>query len=366
MKRCVKSIIRRMMIKRGYSSYYAQRLINYIISDFFCNKNTTLKEKIWAYKRGFLSSKIKVYGLNDQNYKSFLSDFDYYKLYPLNNNYKKWVDDKLTTKYVLYPFSEHLTKYYFHINDCKKILSLKDLSSSDYDGIEGIVKLLDQERNLAFKPEDGSRGEGFYKLSLEDGKYSINNDVIKKEEMVDFISGLKNYLITEYVIGHHSLSGISLKSLNTIRVMVIRDSDTSWIIANAYIRFGTNGTGVVDNVSAGGMFSLIDVDSGSFSGAKMIKNDNSVHDYKIHPDTKIKIEGIIPDWATVKNKIIEMCKYLSELNYLGFDIAITEDGFKVIEINSHQNIRAFQIYSPLLANNRASKYFNRLLESKKM
>jgi hypothetical protein len=53
---------------------------------------------------------------------------------------------------------------------------------------------------------------------------------------------------------------------------------------------------------------------------------------------------------------------LSEVRFLGFDIVITEDGFKILEINSHQDISTFQCYYPLLVDNAASPFFNGLLK----
>lgn len=364
MKKYMTLFMKKILKKRGYSEYYAKKTVSYIYKDLFQNKNTTIKEKIWAYKRGFLSSKIRTYGLTEDNYKFYLSDFDYYKLHPLNNTYTKWIDDKLTTRYILSPFKEHLIKHYLHINNNKDIIPLSDIDQFEYIDVEGIMKLLDKEKKLAFKPESGSGGKGFYKLLLEDGKYLINDEVVEKDDIVNFISSLKNYLITEYVVGHNSLRKINDKSLNTIRIMVVKEGSLSWIIPNAFIRFGTSKTGTVDNITAGGIFALIDVDTGMYSDAKTLKEDGSVQNYEIHPDSKVKIEGYIPNWEFVKNKVIEMCKYMSELNYLGFDVAITEDGFKVIEINSHQNIRAFQVYSPLLKDNRATEYFKSALSFK--
>lgn len=55
----------------------------------------------------------------------------------------------------------------------------------------------------------------------------------------------------------------------------------------------------------------------------------------IHPDSNRCLTGLeIPNFACVKNKILEIANTISYLRWIGFDVAITEDGFKIIETNS--------------------------------
>ena len=43
---------------------------------------------------------------------------------------------------------------------------------------------------------------------------------------------------------------------------------------------------------------------------------------------------------------MNICRFMPELEYLGFDIAITDDGFKIIEINIHQDLHKVAEHSP--------------------
>lgn len=61
----------------------------------------TQEEKAWALKRGFFPGRVKLYGLNEENYRNYLPDFNYFMLHPLNHHFKIWVNDKLTLKYIL-------------------------------------------------------------------------------------------------------------------------------------------------------------------------------------------------------------------------------------------------------------------------
>ena len=40
----------------------------------------------------------------------------------------------------------------------------------------------------------------------------------------------------------------------------------------------------------------------------------------------------------MKSEIIKIGKYCPQLKWLGYDIAITPDGFNIIEINSHHGL----------------------------
>lgn len=48
----------------------------------------------WAIRKGFFPGKIKLYGLNEENYRDYLPDFPYFMLHPLNHHFKLWVNDK--------------------------------------------------------------------------------------------------------------------------------------------------------------------------------------------------------------------------------------------------------------------------------
>lgn len=74
-----KDLITRYMRSKGYSPYFAYEVFEVRVKDLLERTSIPLRQKIWAQKRGFLSDKIAFYGLTEENYKDYLSDFDYYK-----------------------------------------------------------------------------------------------------------------------------------------------------------------------------------------------------------------------------------------------------------------------------------------------
>jgi hypothetical protein len=108
-------------------------------------------------------------------------------------------------------------------------------------------------------------------------------------------------------------------------------------IMQSYMRIGSSRTGFTDNVGYGGICVMVDSETGELYNPETITN-HVFNPCPEHPDTGTPIAGFIPYWDVVSEKILDICRYLSELEYLGFDIAITTEGFQVIEINIHQDL----------------------------
>ena len=62
--------------------------------------------------------------------------------------------------------------------------------------------------------------------------------------------------------------------------------------------------------------------------------DLEYNPYYRHPDTGEMLLGVeIPHWQELKEKVSSAAKELSEVPYLGWDVAITPDGVAIIEAN---------------------------------
>lgn len=361
MKKIIKKCICKVLLPKGYSEYFSGKIIENFKNDFINNKNTTLKQKIWAYKRGFLSNKIELFKLNENNYKNYISDIDYYMLYPINGSYSKWIDDKLTTRYILQPYKKYLTKHYFQL-DRDKIIKLMDCPINISNDIDGILKLLQQETSLAVKLLSGSLGEGFYKISYENNKFYINNKNVTKDETVSLIKSLSGYIVTEYLVCAKELARIYNVSPNTLRVLSIRDNNGEAKIIRSVARFGTSKSGVIEHAYAGGIYANIDVCTGRFSDGR---SNLGLTKCNIHPDSKEVIEGYIPNWSLIKDKIIEMSNYIPQLQYMGWDVVVTDDGFKILEINSHQSLDLHQLYRGIYEDKEMKDFFENILSKYK-
>lgn len=327
------------------------------------DKFTTAAEKRWAHKRGFLSFHIKQYGLTEENYRDCLSDYDYKWLRPLNNRYFKWVWDKVSLRYMFDDFSAYLPEYYYNLvrRDGKvALLTMQDTPEGYSATFEDVLRLLREKGILALKQTEGSHGAGFYKLEWRDGRYLVNEKEKSESEMLAFLGSLKRYYnISEYIVMHDELRRIYSNVACTVRVMVINRTGFEPVIENVYFRIGTKKTGFTDNIGSGGVFAYADEVTGHFHDAEIIR-EHIITPCPEHPDTGVKIEGTFPHWQEVRQVITDMCRYAPTLEYLGFDVVITPKGFKILEINTHQDLHRYPTY-----NDDVHAYFMQKLKLKK-
>ncbi len=326
---------------------YMQKLWNDSVrSDLRNTKGVSLGKKIWCWKRGFLSYRSYQYGLTKDNYKEFLSDYDYNWLNRINNDYQKWVNDKTTFRYILEPFKEFIPRYYLSVfkrNGKVEFSRMWDCPEGITADYEGLFALLRREKMLAFKPSAGTHGDGFYCLAYETdengkGTYLMNGKAVTEEEMMNTIIERKSfYVVTEYLEMHHQLKEIYAKSVNTIRIMVVNRHGYDPKIFQTYMRIGSSRTGFTDNVGYGGICVMVDKETGELYQPETIK-DHVFYPCPNHPDTGTPIAGFLPHWDMVRQGVLDICRYLCELEYLGFDVAITEEGFTILEINIHQDL----------------------------
>ena len=332
--------------KKGFHSQYVTFWRKEMLRSY---KNSDLprKTKKWAFDRGFKPFHYTQYGLTEENYRNIISDRDYFYLYPLNCEYRKWIDDKLTMKYVLAPFDRFMPRYFYHILKERGIMRLMDCPDGYKGTSEDVVRLLRDKGRLAIKKTAGTYGIGFYKVEYKDGRYYSNREECDEAGFKKIIEGLDDYIVTEFVEMHHELKKLYPDAVNTIRVMVINEHGDDPIIPFAYMRIGTKKSGIVDNVAQGGMFCRIDAEDGHYYDGETAFN-HVVAKIEYHPDTHEKIDGYLPNWDIVKRELVNMSLYYPQLKWLGYDIAITEDGFSIIEINSHQGLHKAHEYNDVV------------------
>jgi len=341
-----------LLRKRGYSPYMANLLWGDLRKDMISKNGVSFSGKIWAYKRGFLSDRISRLGLTDANYKSFISDFAYLRLHPLNGAYSKWIDDKLTMRYVFSAYSEYMPKYYFQITDgcVSKLLDCQEGIKAVPD-FNDIIDLLKKEGGLALKSLTGYGGEGFYKLSFENGEIFIDNTPSTLGDVELLLAGLNSYIVSEYLYAHQILREIYSVTPGTLRLMVVHDYPDEPKITGAFMQFGAKQSGMVDNACAGGVFCGVGLSKGELFNARLVDGSGRTIDTSMHPDTGVVIDGVVlPHWDFITEKIIEIAASFPQLSYMGFDVIITENSFKFIEINSHLGSSYIQSFYPLMEN----------------
>ena len=363
MKKSLGYRVIRKLGRPGIRSYMQKLWLESAFNDFKGTK-LPLHTKIWAWKRGFLSYHTYQYGLTEDNYKNYLADYDYYWLNRINNGYQNWINDKTTFRYTMDSFKDSIPAYYYSIYkdiDGVKIKTMQDCPCPELDPLEGIFKVLEDEKKLALKASAGTHGDGFYSMAFSDGKYLINGEEMTKDEIIDLINSLKSfYIVTQWINLHHELKEIYPNSVSSIRVMVINRHGYDPKIMQTYIRIGSSKTGFTDNVGYGGICAMIDTDTGVIYNPETIV-DHVFYPCPTHPDTGTEIGGRqIPCWEEAKKLVLDISRSMPELEYLGYDVAITETGPQIIEINIHQDLHKCNLFSEEIMD-----FFNDKIEQKK-
>jgi glutathione synthase/RimK-type ligase-like ATP-grasp enzyme len=89
--------------------------------------------------------------------------------------------------------------------------------------------------------------------------------------------------------------------------------------------------GNVDNFGSGGIASPVDLDSGRLGPAIKLLHATV---FENHPTTGARIAGVqVPLWQETIALCIKAHRFAENFTFLGWDLAVTDDGPKLIECN---------------------------------
>lgn len=185
--------------------------------------------------------------------------------------------------------------------------------------LEDISSFVSNNSRIICKPIDSSRGKGIYELDKSESLSSISQKLVGED-----------VLLEEMIVQHPDMC-FGNKSVNTLRITTIMDNAGNIHILKANLRCGV-GNSIVDNYCMGGVTYPINIEHGIVEGA----GDSSMNGLEvyIHPLTDICMLGRkIPFWEDVLSLCKEAAKTIPQLRFIGWDVAITEDGPQLIEGN---------------------------------
>lgn len=140
----------------------------------------------------------------------------------------------------------------------------------------------------------------------------------------------EDLIAEELVTQCDEMAALHPHSVNTVRVLTVGNK-----IFGATLRQGSGGS-FVDNSSAGGFFSPVDVDTGIVAVSGVDKDARQV---LINPTTNITIPGFqIPMWDQTRKMLTEAVKLIPDAVMVGWDVAYTPDGPILIEGNAYPGI----------------------------
>lgn len=320
----------------------------------------TGKEYAFCKKYGFSISEYKLYQLDKNDHKAYISTLE--SFYPRYNNGKMTIisDNKFVFPYILSRYFK-TAKNYAYI-DRGDIIPVEDSCVNK----ENLIEFL-KEHQVILKPIGGWDGFGIKKIVFKDGVFFVNNEETSAEKLRGNILGLKEYLMQEVVIQHEYADNLYKDSLNTIRVISAKKEDgLAHEIICAVQRIGTITSAPADNFAQGGISSIIDIETGLLSeatGATTFGSDGDRIFYSQHPTSGGQISGIrVPFWDEIKEKIVIFTQQFPFFKFIAWDIAIGQNGeIFAIETNMKSSLDLFQVHGGM----KDTKLYNILLKMKK-
>lgn len=203
------------------------------------------------------------------------------------------------------------------------------------EGFERFREIVEICTEAMVKPADASGGYGIMKVSAAEPEML--------RQCFDKISRIApdgDIIIEEYVHQASALKALHPPSLNTARIITVVDRAGIPHIIGTLFRIGKDGT-VVDNGASGGILCALSED-GTIQKS-MDKKNNCF--YKQHPNTGHPLVGFtIPRWSEAKALALELALEKPGIRYCGWDLALTDDGWIMIEGNEGAELAGIQIF----------------------
>ena len=226
-------------------------------------------------------------------------------------------------------------------------------------GNSALIDVLEHHNKIVLKPVRGSGGLGVNIVGIDNNKLVVNGKVFTIEMFNSLIKGLNGYIVTEYINQASYAYNIFPKSTNTLRILTMWDlTSNEPFIAVAVHRFGTTESIPVDNWCRGGVCSLVDLESAILGPCIAYPKKRKLIWSEFHPDTGKRIAGcVVPNWDIVVSNILTMAQSVPYIPYIGWDVVVTETGFRVIEGNANSDVDLLQVHKPLLVDPKIREFY---------
>lgn len=195
----------------------------------------------------------------------------------------------------------------------RKIWLIADKSAIDEAVAHGL-----QHGKLVAKPTDKCGGRGVQLLQASDN-----------HSWRMLLNDRQGQVVEECIPQDEKLAQWNPSSVNTVRVNTF-NLQGNVSLFTAFLLTGRIGH-FVNNGAQGGLFASIDTDSGIiFTHAY----DELGTIYPTHPDSGIPYQGTsIPHWRELSDLCRQLALAIPEMTYIGWDMALTPDGWEIVEAN---------------------------------
>lgn len=279
---------------------YSEEEILDIIDDII----SANKKYLVTYNEYFLYN---FYGASDSIRRTFIPKCQF----------KKTISNSLDRKFV-YIYN---SKY-----DCyktfNKYFKRDAIKVENFDDYNEFKKFVSKHKKYIIKENDGSLGSNISVVNVKE------NDNIK--DLFFYALQYGGCIIEEYLTQDPVFAAFNESSLNTIRLTTVYDNGKVDYLFSLAI-FGKKNS-IVNNGGQGGIISMVNPMTGE------VISDGYTEDlerYIEHPDSHLAIKGFcVPKWGELLKIAEELAIKAKGVTVLGWDFALTDRGWAVIEANT--------------------------------
>lgn len=261
-----------------------------------------------------------VYGVNPKEYYWF--HFDGKSPEHKQTFFTKKMFQKLLKRNNDPAFVQILNDKYIFAQTFSEFTGRKVIRSGRSMKTEELEELFKETDRIIYKPKDGSGG--------------TNVQVFEKKEYPDVnvlaekLRSMPDGVLEQWIKQNEEMTKAYPDAVNCIRVATLyRDGKCHWL--GAVFTLGRDHNKITNSFQ-GAIFGLIDVETGVVTTDLCSYSDEL---FEKHPDTGFVAKGFkVPYWKEVLNLTERAASVVPQVGYIGWDVAIAENGPVLIEGNS--------------------------------
>jgi hypothetical protein len=333
------------------------RILRLVQEELDTGSPVSWRDRLRMITAGFLSESYFLYQLDKNDRSQYVTDYQRWIRTPdLTGKYRVLLNDKLLFALVVRNFPAHEIESVGVIRNGRIFCTAGKVG----DAAEWLLSLLQSNSKLVIKPVVGGGGGGVRVLVRKDDGPYMNEAPLTVDRLREMMSGPRDQLVSRYVEQCETTSAMYPRTVNTLRILTMWDVEKNepFIVATA-LRIGCARSYPVDNWVHGGLSAEVDLTTGRVGmAANHPRRTSALTWYTMHPESDAPIEGVVlPHWDLVKSKVLEISRSLPILPYVGWDLILTADGFKILEGNSFPSVTLHQVHAPLLTDERVVKFY---------
>ena len=270
------------------------------------------------------------YKLSPQEKEAYLTDRNRYVYIEYLNSHPDFF--VLVDKYATY---ERIKPYF-----------RRDVVKISEDDLQTFLDFTDAHPVFFLKPTDLGLAAGIKKLDVRNtDREKLFHKLFKIRKGINSLvtdnrEHSLDYVCEEMIVEEPSMAAFHPLSVNGIRLNTILKRDGSVEIFYPWFRIGS-GRKSVCNGGAGGIVANIDPSNGIVYTDGC---DEKGVDYTFHPDSGLRFKGfVIPRWDEILDMARELAQKFSTVPYIGWDFALTDGGWCVIEANPNGQLWVAQL-----------------------